>query len=208
MKFTDLHDKMVQSSKNLINREEFYGWLEDNITVKNYIPITEKYSSLSVFSIRFEIELDDFIRGNDNDISTFYMVYDKEKMFQVLFHYIDTVIIPKNRTFANYDLIFTSGLYDYLMPICGEDYDRYSKICDRVLGVELTSLTKALAESMAKVPSAEEMEKIKNIINSLDKDKMEILKVIEEYNNPRLKKLVDASSEVQKVMRDKNGTTV
>lgn len=189
--FNDLHDKMIQKINGLVSKEDFYQWLDENIEVETYIPITKKYALINVFSNRFNTE----IYSDDGEISEiFNLIYDLESMFVFLFGYTDVFVRPKDRTVDNYDLIIKSGFFDYIMSFCKNDYLDLQKKCDRVCSIDNLILLNGLIKSLSQ-PSVEDMEKIKNIINNeIDKDKLDVLKAIEEYNNPFLKKVIDSVS--------------
>lgn len=201
--FNDLHDKMIQKINGLVSKEDFYQWLDENIEVETYIPITKKYALINVFSNRFNTE----IYSDDGEISEiFNLIYDLESMFVFLFGYTDVFVRPKDRTVDNYDLIIKSGFFDYIMSFCKNDYLDLQKKCDRVCSIDNLILLNGLIKSLSQ-PSVEDMEKIKNIINNeIDKDKLDVLKAIEEYNNPFLKKVIDSVSkkEAAEIMKNNN----
>ena len=203
--FNDLHDKMIQKINGLVSKEDFYQWLDENIEVETYIPITKKYALINVFSNRFNTE----IYSDDGEISEiFNLIYDLESMFVFLFGYTDVFVRPKDRTVDNYDLIIKSGFFDYIMGFCKNDYLDLQKKCDRVCSIDNLILLNGLVKSLSQ-PSVEDMEKIKDIINNeIDKDKLDVLKAIEEYNNPFLKKVIDSVSKKESAEIMKNNKSL
>lgn len=206
MKFTDLHDKMAQCVNGLVSKDDFYSWLDENIKVKQYLSIANKYAIISMFSDKVNQEINDYLDKN-NATGYIYMTYDINMMFELLFKYIDMVVLSKNRTIENYDLVMQSGLYDYIISKCGKDYDDLVKKCDRASNIDTMGIIREISNMFVNPPSVEDIEKIKDIINNdIDKEKLEVLKAIEEYNNPTLKKIVDnISKETNSKEPPKNG---
>ena len=189
--FTDLHDKLAQIVNGLISKEDLYQWLDENIEVKSYIPITQKYAMINIFSDRFNTN----VYNDSGELDElFNLMYDIESLFSFLFGYTDIFVRPKDRTADNYDLIIRSGFYDYMMQFCKSDYlDLISK-CDRVCSIDNIVLLNGFVKSLTQ-PSVEDMERIRDIINNeIDKDKLDVLKAVEEYNNPFFKKIMDVVS--------------
>lgn len=191
IKFTDLHDKLVAYNTKLINKEQLEKWLDENIEVKKYISLSTKYAIISVFVDNFNVSIGDKIDSGD-DMDYLYMTYDINLMFSLLFQYIDIPVVSKYRTIDNYDLIIESGFYDYLLDRCGKDYKILVEKCDRITGINNLIIVKELTNIFGNPPSVDDIERIKDLINNeIDIDKLNIIKAIEEYNNPNLKKIID-----------------
>ena len=196
MKFTDLHDKMGQCSNHLISKEDFYRWLDENIKVKEYLPLSVKYATISIFSEKVNSELKEYLEKN-NDIGYIYMTYDINILFELLFKYVGMTIISKHRTVENYDLIMNSGFYDYVTSKCERDYKDTISKCDRATGIDSIQILKQISDIFISPPSVEDIEKIKNIINNeIDPEKLRILEAVEGYNNPLMKKINEKIQEV------------
>lgn len=206
MKFTDLHDKMAQCVNGLISKESFYSWLDENIKVKSYLSIATKYAIISMFSDRLNQDISDYLEKKEAT-GYIYMMYDINIMFELLFKYIEVIVLSKNRTIENYDLVMQSGLYDYIVDKCGSDYKNLVEKCDRASNIETMGIIRELSNIFVNPPSVEDMEKIKDIINNdIDKKKLQILKAVEEYNNPTLKKILDKASKITETQEPpKNG---
>lgn len=206
MKFTDLHDKMAQCVNGLISKESFYSWLDENIKVKSYLSIVVKYATISIFSEKVTQEINDYLEKKEAT-GYIYMTYDINLVFELLFKYIDMVVISKNRTIENYDLVMQSGLYEYIISKCGKDYEDLVKKCDRASNIDTMGIIRELSNIFVNPPSVEDIEKIKDIINNdIDKEKLQILKAVEEYNNPTLKKILDKASRITETQEPpKNG---
>ena len=206
MKFTDLHDKMAQCVNGLISKEDFYSWLDENIKVKSYLSIATKYAIISMFSDRLNQDISGYLEKKEAT-GYIYMMYDINIMFELLFKYIEIIVLSKNRTIENYDLVMQSGLYDYIVDKCGNDYKNLVEKCDRASNIETMGIIRELSNIFVNPPSIEDMEKIKDIINNdIDKEKLQVLKAVEEYNNPTLKKILDKASKITETQElPKNG---
>ena len=202
--FNDLHDKLLQRVDNLISRDELYDWLDNNLEVKNYLPLTTKYAEIRIFSDKFKDDVDSNI--DDKDVDFIYFVYDLNQLFVFLFAYTDIVVLSKNRTIENYDLIMKSGFFDYMMQYCKNDYESVIEKCDKVTGIEDVNIIKSFAMAIGSYPSVEEMERIRDIVNNeIDKDKLEIIKAVEEYNNPVMEKIAEVvkSDSLKEAVKEK-----
>ena len=202
--FNDLHDKLLQRVDNLISRDELYDWLDNNLEVKNYLPLTTKYAEIRIFSDKFKDDVDSNI--DDKDVDFIYFVYDLNQLFVFLFAYTDIVVLSKNRTIENYDLIMKSGFFDYMMQYCKNDYESVIEKCNKVTGIEDVNIMKSFAMAIGSYPSVEEMERIRDIVNNeIDKDKLEIIKAVEEYNNPVMEKIAEVvkSDSLKEAVKEK-----
>ena len=202
--FNDLHDKMSQVTSGSISREYFSEWLDENIDIDVYIPVATKYAIASVFSK----EIFSGMSGMDiaEDIDYIFLKYETERLFNSLFPYIKIKISKSNKTFENYDLIFKSGLYDYVMKFCESDYKRFLDIFDRVSGINTLTIMNQFVTFIGKQPNVEDMERIRDIINDeIDTNKMEILKAVQEYNSPVMKQVIQGLSteSLKEVIKDK-----
>lgn len=202
--FNDLHDKLLQRVDNLISRDELYDWLDNNLEVKNYLPLTTKYAEIRIFSDKFKDDVDSNI--DDKDVDFIYFVYDLNQLFVFLFAYTDIVVLSKNRTIENYDLIMKSGFFDYMMQYCKNDYESVIEKCNKVTGIEDVNIIKSFTMAIGSYPSVEEMERIRDIVNNeIDKDKLEIIKAVEEYNNPVMEKIAEVvkSDSLKEAVKEK-----
>lgn len=202
--FNDLHDKMFQVTSGLISKESFFEWLDENIDIDVYIPVATKYAIASVFSK----EIFSGMSGMDiaEDIDYIFLKYETERLFNSLFSYIKIKVSKSNKTFDNYDLVFKSGLYDYIMKFCESDYKRFLDIFDRVSGINTLTIMNQFVTFIGKQPNVEDMERIRDIINDeIDTNKMEILKAVQEYNSPVMKQVVQGLSteSLKEVIKDK-----
>ena len=207
--FNDLHDIMAQRNNGLISKEKLYLWLDENVQIKTYIPLVNKYAIIKLFSENIKSGM-----GEEGEYNTdaILLYYDINQLFSLLFAYTDIVVTTKDRSLDNYDLIMTSGFYDYIYNYCGcgRDYDELVKKCDNTTGINSICIMEQIVQAIGKQPTVSEMRQMANIINNdVDKDKLELIKTIQEYNNPTMKKVVDAISKesakevMNKVTKDK-----
>lgn len=196
LNFTDLHDKMVQRKTKLITKKDFEAWLKENVEVKPYLSIATKYAVISIFSDNMNKQIKDFYESEYQNFEYIYLTYDINLIFDLLFKYLDMIVLSKYRTAENYDLVMQSGFYDYMMGKCGVDYKNMVEKCDRATGIDNLSVIHELTTIFANPPSVEEIEKIRDIINNdINPEKLEILQAMAEYNNPTMKKIIDKASE-------------
>lgn len=207
--FNDLHHIMAQRNNGLISKEKLYLWLDENVQIKTYIPLVNKYAIIKLFSENIKSGM-----GEEGEYNTdaILLYYDINQLFSLLFAYTDIVVTTKDRSLDNYDLIMTSGFYDYIYNYCGcgRDYDELVKKCDNTTGINSICIMEQIVQAIGKQPTVSEMRQMANIINNdVDKDKLELIKTIQEYNNPTMKKVVDAISKesakevMNKVTKDK-----
>lgn len=204
--FNNLLDKMIQSSKRLLSKEEFYKWLDGNIKIKDYISIQEKMAIINLQSIIFPIQCNygitelNQIAIDDIDLCHIEEVYELIKIFELMCSYIcDAVVEDKHKTFSTYNEIFKSGFYDYIMDKVEKDYLRFVNMCDDVLGIKNMYMNTQLIKLLRSIPDKEELEKIQNTFNQPENiEIMDKLNYFIGLNNPNLKCLFDSISEMAK----------
>lgn len=190
IRFTDLHDKIGQSTMGLITKEQLFKWCDENLEIKSYISISDKYALVKIFSQHFKEDVEEYL--NKEDMNYVYMMYDLGLIFDIMFEYIDVQVLYKNRTVENYDFIMVSGFYDYVMSKCGRDYTVFSEMCGRMIGIDNLALILELNSIFAQEPDVESYERIKDIINNeVDQSKLQTLLEIERMNNKDMAKVVD-----------------
>lgn len=192
--FSDLHDKMLQVVTGMLSKEKFYSWLNESVEIKEYIPITFKYAIISSISQKLRDDLNKIVNEDLSGMDLLYITYDLNIFFDILFSYLDMIVLKKYRTTENYDMTIKSGLYDYIIQKCSEDFKDFVKKCDRVTGIDSFRILVEISSVFTKTPTVEEFEKIQDIINNgIDKEKLQIMKVLEEFNNPILSRVIDKS---------------
>lgn len=185
MNFTDLHDKMYQVVSGLLPRDEFFKWLNANIEVKQYLPIVNKYGVIRRFSEKFQEDMDEYMNREDKPgLDFLYLMYDINLMFNVMFQYIEMIVYSDQRTLNNYDLVMQSGLYDYIMHKCSRDYAEIKQKCDRLSGIDDLNIVATFTEILGNQLKVEDIREMKEMVDGIDTEKLEILKVVQMLNNP------------------------
>lgn len=192
LSFTDLKDKMVQVTTALITNKQFIDWLDENMEVKKYLPITAKYASISLFASTFDDVIAKYEEIHHESGVVNYMTYDINVMFDFLFQYTNCTVIPKYRTTDNYDLVMQSGLYRYIVYRCQNDFDDLKRKCDRVIGIDFYFMAKAMKDILGKFPTPDEANKITEAVNEIDTEKLQALRDIQAMNNPMTAKVIQA----------------
>nr|DAT69641.1 MAG TPA: hypothetical protein [Caudoviricetes sp.]DAT69713.1 MAG TPA: hypothetical protein [Caudoviricetes sp.] len=191
--FNDLHDVMAQRNNGLISKEKFSLWLDENLKLIRYIPLAKKYAIIGIFSNRIKNGM-----GEEGEYNTdaVLLYYDLNQLFDLLFAYTNVPISTKDRSLDNYDLIMTSGFFSYVYNYCGGDYEDLVRKCDNATGINTVCIMEQIVQAIGKQPTVSEMRQMANIINNdIDKDKLELIKTIQEYDNPLMKKVVNSISE-------------
>lgn len=191
--FTDVHDKLVQKNNHMITASEFNAWVKENLIIEKYMPISKKFAIISILRNKLQTTCLTFDNGKGSFEEDYVnMEYEERLIFDILFSYTNIVTLDKYKTTDNYDLIMTSGFYNYLIKICGKDYDLFVSECNKVINIGNTFFMKQFIEVLSKIPNVDDTKEIKNIIDSIDKDKIKILENVEAYNNPQLHTIVDS----------------
>lgn len=185
-----------------ISKKEFEDKLNMSLEVSSYINIIDKYAIIRKMSGYIDEKyFNDILAGTSNeDIYFLYMQYDIIKLFSILFEYTNILISITDMTFDNYDLIFKSGLYDYIYSRCHEDYDRFSESFDDSIGFKNTIILKQLSyffsenENYGKFADAIEAFD-KTIRSKKNKETINNIVKIMEFNNPRMAEIINESKE-------------
>ena len=78
-----------------------------------------------------------------------------------------------------------------MLKYCEKDYEDFSKLCDRVVGIDNLSITREFVSALTTENITKNLRSIKRSIDGISKDKLQILKEIHEYNNPLYKEVFD-----------------
>lgn len=188
MFFSDLKSILNKYKKKEITKEDYNIFLNKNIIVDSYIPIAKKYAMINSFCSEINKVIFDIGESNSTEIELYYLNYDINIVFSLLFGYTNIIISGDERNIENYDLIITSGFFDYVYEKCGKDYDDIVKKCNRLNGIDNLWVLSKLDEIFCNNANVKNMEKIKDIINNeIDKDKLKFINSISEINNPKMK---------------------
>lgn len=106
---------------------ESYNKMLQELTIKTYMPMQEKVIAL----VRMTIDSD---KDRDIDESFFTAGVELAACFDGLLSYITNLEQEVNleiKNYENYDLIYQSGLADYILQYCEKDYQRLIKMFER-----------------------------------------------------------------------------
>ena len=207
MYFNEFYNKMLEVDNKTILRKDFYDWLDENVITNGYIPIVDKYATIFMIQNRIKSEIEDSIEDS-GDIESFYISYDINSTMRILLSYTDIQYSRNDITSKNYDLLFKTGFYNYMMRRCTRDYHNFKEKCDTVVGINSIRIWYDLNKNLMNLPTAQEFDKsVSKVKRMLSNEKFEgqlnnLLK-IEAMNNPRMKDLVDLVIDSEKRENDK-----
>ena len=163
-----------------------YNDMLKGLIIRAYLPMQEKVIAL----VRM-------IMDSDKDIDvpeTFFTAgLEIACCFDGLLSYvnIDPEVNLEIKNYENYDLIYQSGLADYILEYCGKDYDRLVRMMERTLSYQnLMELVQSIKE--VDVGSLSEVtEKIRGMKDEIDPEVIKNIADIARMNNPALNNLKD-----------------
>lgn len=176
---------------NLIEKIKDGNFETSDIVVRSYVPLAEKFASIRRIGKEINLNIDDFINNENFGYDYIYLKYELEKYFTLIEKYTNLIIKKDEKTLENYDILMSSGVFDYINKICEKDYNDFSNLCDRVVGIDNLSITRQLSNLLTTEVVSKNLKNIKRSIDGISKEKLNILKDIHEYNNPLYKELYD-----------------
>lgn len=163
-----------------------YNDMLKGLVIRAYLPMQEKVIAL----VRM-------IMDSDKDIDvpeTFFTAgLEIACCFDGLLSYvnIDPEVNLEIKNYENYDLIYQSGLADYILEYCGKDYERLVRMMERTLSYQnLTELIQSIREINVGGLS-EAAEKIREIKDEIDPEVIKNIADIARMNDPALNDLKD-----------------
>ena len=163
-----------------------YNNMLKGLVIRAYLPMQEKVIAL----VRM-------IMDSDKDIDvpeTFFTAgLEIACCFDGLLSYvnIDPEVNLEIKNYENYDLIYQSGLADYILEYCGKDYERLVRMMERTLSYQnLTELIQSIREINVGGLS-EAAEKIREIKDEIDPEVIKNIADIARMNDPALNDLKD-----------------
>lgn len=163
-----------------------YNDMLKGLIIRAYLPMQEKVIAL----VRM-------IMDSDKDIDvpeTFFTAgLEIACCFDGLLSYvnIDPEVNLEIKNYENYDLIYQSGLADYILEYCGKDYERLVRMMERTLSYQnLTELIQSIREINVGGLS-EAAEKIREIKDEIDPEVIQNIADIARMNDPALNDLKD-----------------
>lgn len=159
---------------------ESYNKMLQELTIKTYMPMQEKVIAL----VRMTIDSD---KDRDIDESFFTAGVELAACFDGLLSYITNLEQEVNleiKNYENYDLIYQSGLADYILQYCEKDYQRLIKMFERTFSyMNLNELISSM-ESMDTGSLKALTTTIKGLKDEIDPKIISDLADIMRYNDP------------------------
>ena len=163
-----------------------YNSMLQELKVRAYLPMQEKVIAL----VRMIIDSD-----KDFDVPAAFFTAGLEIawLFDGLLSYvnIEPEVNIDIKNYENYDLIYQSGLADYIIEFCGKDYDRLVRMMERTLSYQnLMELVQSIRE--VDVGGLSEVtEKIRGMKDEIDPEVIKNIADIARMNDPALNTLKD-----------------
>ena len=157
-----------------------------NLVIRAYLPMQEKVVAL----VRMVMDSD-----KDIDVPEAFFTAGLEIAccFDGLLSYvnIEPEVNPDIKSYENYDLIYQSGLADYILEYCGKDYERLVRMMERTLSYEnLTDLVQSMRE-MDTGSLRELVNTLRNMKDEIDPEVIKNIADIARMNDPALNDLKD-----------------
>lgn len=193
-------DAFIKNSEDEATVKVYNDMLQ-KLVVRAYLPMQEKVIAL----VRM-------IMDSDKDIDvpeTFFTAgLEIACCFDGLLSYvnIDPEVNLEIKNYENYDLIYQSGLADYILEYCGKDYERLVRMMERTLSYQnLTELIQSIREINVGGLS-EATEKIRNLKDEIDPEVIKNIADIARMNDPALNNLKDTIDKeaIDKAFKEKS----
>lgn len=165
---------------------KMYNDMLQNLVIRAYLPMQEKVVAL----VRMVMDSD-----KDIDVPEAFFTAGLEIAccFDGLLSYvnIEPEVNPDIKSYENYDLIYQSGLADYILEYCGKDYERLVRMMERTLSYEnLTDLVQSMRE-MDTGSLRELVNTLRNMKDEVDPEVIKNIADIARMNDPALNDLKD-----------------
>lgn len=163
-----------------------YNDMLQNLVIRAYLPMQEKVVAL----VRMVMDSD-----KDIDVPEAFFTAGLEIAccFDGLLSYvnIEPEVNLDIKSYENYDLIYQSGLADYILEYCGKDYERLVRMMERTLSYEnLTDLVQSMRE-MDTGSLRELVNTLRNMKDEIDPEVIKNIADIARMNDPTLNDLKD-----------------
>lgn len=193
-------NELLQALPKIVTKK----WVKENIKINKYINIVDKYATSKIIANLLLNQLSEYAEKEDYGMNYVYIKYDIYTNMTIFSKYININIKDEEKTSTNYDLIFSSGLFDIVMETCKNDYDRFIQIIDRMIGIEDFSVYREISRALTSDKYFERLEKSQKILNKISLKKYETLKQINDFNNPIMKQMLEVlKNESNKEAREK-----
>ncbi len=181
----DVCDAFIKNPEDEATVKAYNDMLQ-GLVIRAYLPMQEKVVAL----VRMIIDSD-----KDIDVPETFFTAGLEIAccFDGLLSYvnIEPEVNIEIKNYENYDLIYQSGLADYILEFCGKDYDRLTRMMERTLSYQnLMELVQSIRE--VDVGGLREVtEKIRGMKDEIDPEVIKNIADIARMNDPALNKLKD-----------------
>ena len=163
------------------NNQSKYDKLKSALVIQKYLPLNVK-----VVIVYLSLLENDF--GVDFNPVMFVARIDISLIFNGLLSYtnIEKGESKEYKTYENYDLLYQTGLVDYILTYCKEDFERLYKMTQEAISFSnIEKLTEAL--SMLDTEKVDKLtEEFKKFRTELDPQIIENISDIVRYNDPTL----------------------
>ncbi len=182
----DVCDAFVKNPEDEATVKTYNDMLQ-GLVIRAYLPMQEKVVAL----VRMIIDSD-----KDIDVPETFFTAGLEIAccFDGLLSYvnIEPEVNIEIKNYENYDLIYQSGLADYILEYCGKDYDRLIRMMERTLSYQnLLELVQSMREidtgSLREMTST-----IRGMKDEIDPEVIKNLADIMRLNDPALNELKDS----------------
>lgn len=197
MTFNNLIDKLNQRKLNLITNQDLVQWFSDNIKVLTYIPITNKYYIASMIKNQYKsvVNFDDF---DDFNIEYYNLQYDIISTFYILMSYVNIIVPNDKMTPENYDLLMSTGFYNYVMCYASDDYKDFVSKCEKLTGIRNVEIINQFITEIGSRFNISNIQEIRKEINKIDMRKLGLLESVAKFNDKSKADIIESIDDIAK----------
>lgn len=196
------YNYFVKECKNVKSGKRDLESFIKTLTYKKYIPIQEKIETANLVNVLISDDLMPYNFENSDANSTTNIETDKIvlnygtiKFLCILLKYLN--IEPNfarvdGDVIKAYDIIHEIGLADFFINELKYDFNRFNEIVDNITGIKYFALTNTIMNLFNNVPTQEKIEQFEKSLEKLDKEKLDALSEIANFNDPMTGKVTDA----------------
>lgn len=196
-------EELLKACENFVQnpsseREEVLTTFKSQLIIRNYLPLREKVVAL------YKI-LSDTVIPEGSLGSVFAVKLEVSTLFNGLLVYtnIESPISYEKLTYENYDLLYQSGVVDYILQYCQQDYNKLISLIDYSLDYHhlldlIETLKKVDTEHIDKI-----LYEMKSMRETMDPVSLQNISDIVKYNDPNLYQLGENFKEeaLDKILR-------
>lgn len=112
--------------------------------------------------------------------------YELVKFMFIISQYIGVSISVENCDPKIYDLLHEVGLYNYILDKASKDLEKFENIVDDMSGLRYYALASAVEALVTDLPTQNKLQEFKQVVESIDEDKIKNMQNIINFNNPLL----------------------